>query len=62
MSKAILQWLVPLAYGAATAALAWVQAHLGTGPHVDPLIAGAIVGILGKVINFLAGKLPAPPA
>lgn len=58
MSKEILKWLTSLALGAATAAVAWLQGHSGTGPQVDPLIAGVLVGALSKLINYLAGKLP----
>jgi len=61
VSKIILQWLTSLALGAATAAVAYLS-NVSTGPAVDPLISGLIVGALSKLINYLASKLPTAPA
>jgi hypothetical protein len=61
-TKEILKWLTAIGLGAATAALAWAKAHLGSGPSVAPLLAGVIVGALSKVINWLTSKVPAAPS
>ena len=61
MGKEILKWLTSLGLGIATAGLAWAQGSMGSGPAVDPLVAGLVVAVLSKVINYLASKIPTQP-
>lgn len=59
MGKTVLKWLAALGTGAATAALAYVSGHTGSGPAVDPLLAGVVVMALTKIIGWLTSKVPA---
>lgn len=58
MSKAVLKWLAALGSGAASAALAWVTGHTGSGPSVDPLVAALVVGAVTKLVHWLTSKVP----
>jgi hypothetical protein len=61
MGSSILKWLAALGTGCATAALAWLGQHTGTGPSVDPLVAGLLAGAMSKLIGWLTSKVPATP-
>jgi len=54
----IMKWLTSLGLGVATAIVTYLQSHLGSGPAVDPLLAGLIVAVMSKIINWLGGKIP----
>lgn len=62
MARETLKWLASIGLGVATAALAWAQAHLGSGPNIDPFLAGLIVGVVSKIINWLTAQIPTTPA
>jgi hypothetical protein len=63
LGREMLKWLMALGVGAATAALAWLTGHLGTGPTgVDALISTVAVGVLTRVVGWLTSKVPAPTA
>ena len=60
MAKEILKWLAALAVGGLTAALTYIGSHAGTPGGIDPLIAGVIVAVLKRLVDFLVSKLPVP--
>lgn len=59
MPKSILKWLAALLTGAASAGLAYLSGHTGSGPAVDPFIAAIVVGLVTKAAAYLTSKLPA---
>lgn len=58
MSKTVLKWLAALATGAASAAVAWVTGHTGSGPGIDPFLAAIVVGLVTKAAGWVTSKLP----
>lgn len=59
MGKSVLKWVAALVTGAASAGLAYLSGHTGSGPAVDPFIAAIVVGLVTKGVAWLTSKVPA---
>lgn len=59
MGKTVLKWVVALVVGGVSAGLAYITGHTGTGPGIDPWIAGIVVGVLTRAVGWVASKVPA---